>query len=310
MIYKQCLTAIALSFTLMAHANDSTYAYDNNGITYVPEERITLEKEVLFLSQDEIKVDYVFRNLTNEDVEIDLAFPVATCFTCYDGDVSLPARPDVMAPIASFSTSVNGAKIKSNMTLRAVMGGLDVTQKLEALGVKIQSEPYDWMWEGKDTGFGKEAEAQLRKAKLFDEENIPLWDVEEVYTWKTIFKANSQTSVSHRYEPSISFDFVTEYTNFGDDFPNVCAETGFLKSAKEIEMGSARELKYLLGPGRNWAGPIGELKVIVDKGDPSSLVSFCGDGVTKTSPTSFEFTRKDYEPKEGEVTSVLFVKKP
>ena len=57
--------------------------------------------------------------------------------------------------------------------------------------------------------------------------------------------------------------------------------------------------------GANWAGPIGTFRLVVDKGD-STLVSFCGDGVRKIGPTSFEMIAKDYTPKRD--IDVLFIK--
>jgi len=48
--------------------------------------------------------------------------------------------------------------------------------------------------------------------------------------------------------------------------------------------------------GGNWAGPIGEFRLVVDKGDPSNLVSFCADGVKKISATEFEVRKKNFVP--------------
>ncbi|MBV8795464.1 MAG: DUF4424 family protein [Hyphomicrobiales bacterium] len=49
-------------------------------------------------------------------------------------------------------------------------------------------------------------------------------------------------------------------------------------------------LSYVITSGANWAGPIGS------KGD-TALVSFCGDGVRKIGPTTFEMIAKDYTPR-------------
>jgi len=35
---------------------------------------------------------------------------------------------------------------------------------------------------------------------------------------------------------------------------------------------------------------------VVDKGDLRNLVSFCGDGVRKISPTQFEMRKSDFTP--------------
>jgi hypothetical protein len=59
-----------------------------------------------------------------------------------------------------------------------------------------------------------------------------------------------------------------------------------------------RCIQYLLTPAGNWASPIGTFHLTVDKGDENALVRFCGTGVTKTSPTTFELTIADFYPTE------------
>ena len=54
----------------------------------------------------------------------------------------------------------------------------------------------------------------------------------------------------------------------------------------------------MLKTGANWAGPIGQFRMVVDKQYPDNLISFCGDGVKKTGPTTFEITAKDVTPQQ------------
>jgi hypothetical protein len=56
------------------------------------------------------------------------------------------------------------------------------------------------------------------------------------------------------------------------------------------------DVRYILKTGRNWKGPIGKFKLTVDKGSPANLVSFCADGVKKTSPTTFTVEKTNWEP--------------
>ncbi len=77
-----------------------------------------------------------------------------------------------------------------------------------------------------------------------------------------------------------------------------------LKAAKESKEGypmlMEQRLDYVLTTGGNWAlGTIGDFKLTIDKGDPDNLVSFCGENVKKTGPTTFEMTAKDYYPEQG-----------
>ncbi|MBX9643498.1 MAG: DUF4424 domain-containing protein [Novosphingobium sp.] len=65
---------------------------------------------------------------------------------------------------------------------------------------------------------------------------------------------------------------------------------------------------HILSSGRNWRGPIKDFRLVVDKGKPENMVSFCMTGVKKIPPTQFEVRRKKFEPK-GEL-EVLIVEWP
>jgi Domain of unknown function (DUF4424) len=57
-----------------------------------------------------------------------------------------------------------------------------------------------------------------------------------------------------------------------------------------------RRISYVLKTGANWAGPIKDFKVVIDKGLSDRLISFCLDNVKKISPTAFEIRKKDFTP--------------
>jgi hypothetical protein len=54
---------------------------------------------------------------------------------------------------------------------------------------------------------------------------------------------------------------------------------------------------YVLSTGATWAGPIRDFRLIVDKGDPDNLVSFCAAGVRKLDATRFEVRQNNFTPK-------------
>jgi hypothetical protein len=67
-----------------------------------------------------------------------------------------------------------------------------------------------------------------------------------------------------------------------------------------------QRISYILTTANNWAAPIKQFHLTVDKGDPDALVSFCGTNVRKTGATTFEMTATDFVP-EREL-EVLIVK--
>ena len=55
-------------------------------------------------------------------------------------------------------------------------------------------------------------------------------------------------------------------------------------------------VSYILTTGAGWRSPIADFRLVVDKGAPENLVSFCGEGVRRIGPTQFEMRRRDWRP--------------
>ena len=72
---------------------------------------------------------------------------------------------------------------------------------------------------------------------------------------------------------------------------------------------SERSIAYVLSTGANWAAPIGDFHLTIDKGEPNNFVSFCADGVKKTGPTRFEVRHANFRPSR-DLKIVIFVPNP
>ena len=57
-----------------------------------------------------------------------------------------------------------------------------------------------------------------------------------------------------------------------------------------------KRIDYVLTSGANWRSSIGRFRLVVDKGKPGNLVSFCGAGVRKISPTQYEVRYLNWKP--------------
>jgi hypothetical protein len=64
-------------------------------------------------------------------------------------------------------------------------------------------------------------------------------------------------------------------------------------------------IDYILVTGGNWEKPIGDFRLVVDKGSPSTLVSFSGNGGKKIGPTTFEMRKRNWRP--GKDLAILFL---
>lgn len=313
-------SALMFGLSVPAFANDSTAELGTGGLILSRTDAITMQKEDLFISRDEVKVDYVFRNTTDADVSTVVAFPMP--------DISgnpyyLPAIPnDPDRNFLSFTVTVAGKPIEPTLEQKAFAASVDVTKDLEEQGVPL--------YPNGDAAFSALAKLPEAVAKDWIDRGIivvdeyddgsgwkrvrsPYWQLRSTFWWRTVFPANKEVAVSHRYKPSVGgtagLNFFSEGRLEGEIFNDYkakyCIDADFahavLRSAKENPDGypqlSENRISYVLTTGGNWAsGSIGDFKLTIDKGDKDALVSFCGSGVRKTGPTTFEMKAKDYNP--------------
>ena len=150
-----------------------------------------------------------------------------------------------------------------------------------------------------------------------------MWTLKSAYFWKTTFAAGKDIRVSHRYRPSVGGTVATTFLDENDEpkgerfeeyKTKYCVDDAFVQLAKKSNALMRAEqpyfvenwLSYVLTTGANWAGPIKKFTLIVDKGEVDNYVSFCGTGVKKTGPTTFEMTAVDFYP-EKDIDILLLV---
>jgi hypothetical protein len=101
-------------------------------------------------------------------------------------------------------------------------------------------------------------------------------------------------------EPYEGYDPASEYkTKYCTDEAFISAVRKTLPNPQEPWGAPFSEswISYVLTTGGNWSGgAIERFRLVVDKGSPANLVSFCGEDVTKIGPTTFEMVKTDFWP--------------
>jgi hypothetical protein len=141
----------------------------------------------------------------------------------------------------------------------------------------------------------------------------PIWTVSETWYWEQVFPAGRDLVVEHSYTPGVGGSVGTLLA-FPErrDSPEVraqieqfCVDRAFLAAIDRMSARSTPErpallgeqrIRYILTTGGNWRSPIGDFRLVVDKGRPDNIVSFCGSGLTRISPTRFEMRRRNWRP--------------
>ncbi len=310
-------TALLAALTLAAPAlgNDSEAAVSLGGIELVANSAISMDSEDLYISKDEVRVRYRYTNHSAKDLELTVSFPLpaqkAEDEAVY-GDESVRDFSTL-----EFHTAVDGKPVKFQVLKRAELKGTDVTQRLTQLGW-----PLEWITgTGETPAFVRKlpmAERQARMAegllrKTANGDWFPTWDVVTHVTRKQVFPAGKTVEVTHRYAPLIGGSVAgglepSLRAQYPGHVKEYCVDKSFLAAfdrkwaARQndpdaVMAYSETWIGYVLSSGRNWRGPIKQFRLVVDKGKPDNMVSFCMDGVKKISPTQFEVRKTNFEPK-------------
>lgn len=305
-----CLAVLA--FPATALANDSSAVLGAGGLVLTPSEDIVLDAEDLYVSRDEIRVRYRFRNAGTADVETVVAFPLPELdlWTYAETPIDLPVDDPVN--FVGFTVTVDGKPVTPSVGQRAFVGDAEVTDALQRHGIPFTF--FDPGFADALTRLSWAAREELveRQVLLYDDDGTPYakWRAQTTFHWPQLFPAGRPVEVEHRYRPVAGQFFITPMdlvkNEEGDEPSPYCIDTAF-NAAIEKRLRQhgwpdtdpalvAWGIDYILTTAANWAGPIGTFRLTVDKGSAGRLVSFCGDGVTKTGPTTFVMEKQDFVP--------------
>lgn len=309
---KLAAAMLALATAAAALANDSTAEHGAGGLVLRQSRDIDMVSEDLYVSAERVRVRYVFRNRAPRDVAVTVAFPMP------DRDLGEDRHSDSAYP-ADFSTRVDGRPVAMQVERRAMLGGADHSPLLQRLGVPIAPD---------EEGTGRIVDAlaalpaaqleRLRALRLIEvdeydagqgwrREAVPAWTVRETWHWEQAFPAGRDLRIEHDYRPGTggSVDVAlarSDYRNSAEgrrEQADYCTDRAFLAAldrAARAAPVSERRVRYILTTGGNWRSPIGDFRLVVDKGRPENLVSFCGSGLRRISPTQFEMRRRNWRP--------------
>ena len=327
---RAVLTAIAVALAASPTvANDTEANIAMGGLIFEKNDQISMDAEDLYLSLEQVRVRYTYTNHSNAPITLLVAFPLP--------DVPLPDRDPNWIEAAypdwddiGMETRVDGKQAGLLRIDIAKVGGVDVDARLKELGWPAL------YW--KDAGLAARLDALPAEQKsalvaeglLFEDEYAPgsvrpAWSVSTSFVRTQTFPPGVPITVEHSYTPfqggSVASALDREIRGdtldpYGEYASRYCVDDAFLRGydrKRYLPSGKVDDryfpvenwTGYALSPGANWKGPIGRFRLTVDKGYPDRLVSLCMDGLTKTSPTTFEVIKTNYEPTRD--LDVLFV---
>ncbi len=302
------MTAAALLAAAPAPANDTVASMGAGGLVFETTDGVTMLSEDLFLSMDEVRVAYRFLNHTDEPIETIVAFPMPDIEPDWIGSVRGPV-PDPMRTLP-FITRVDGYSVATQVEQKAILDGVDVTRRLQRLGLPLI--PYYDALEGPVAELSEAQIAELVADGLLESNvhddgsrsSFGLWTLKTTHYWTQVFYPGEEVRIEHLYIPVVGGTTATGVGGPGDQWPEYdgryCVDEPVRAAVarKQAEGFQMRDswLDYTLVTGANWSGPIGDFRLVVDKGSENNVVSFCAEGVRRISPTQFEVRYSNYTP--------------
>ncbi|MBI1220635.1 MAG: DUF4424 domain-containing protein [Rhodobacteraceae bacterium] len=328
------LLAILLLFAAPAFANDGFGGLTATGLTFGQTAAVAMEQEDLFIGPDRIRVDYVFRNTSAQDVSGEVIFPLPPIplqdlenedwnlpedrsrenlvnFTATVEGKPIPVAIDRLAVIEPENAWEQPAATRydtpgKDVTARLAAYDLPLTIDLDTLHAKLNALPPTARAAMIAEGLAAEIDPSDPTQGLF-----PLWSIVLRYHWPQVFPAGTALHISHAYEnhPSGGL-FVWQQPPEGyslDLQKQYCVDAGTSKAIMKAityrdtdgtmqSIGTALYIAYVLRTANSWAGPIGHFRLTLDKGDVRNVISLCAQGVKKTGPTTFVVERTNYAP--------------
>jgi hypothetical protein len=315
-----------------ALANDSSAQLATGGLIFVHNDNVEMRSEDLAISSRLIDVRYRFFNKASSDVTVLVAFPMPEVrVEGPDEIISLPTRDPVN--LLAFTTTVNGKPVKTQVEQHVFAAGIDRTALLTSLGIPLAphlqstNEALDRLPGDKRDELIRLGLAEIEEydaGKGPDKHLSARWGLRTTFYWEQTFPAKAETVIEHRYKPSVGGSVQTSlgapyavkepwYEEYKRKYcldPEFFAAVERLRKAANSEFGppyAEQRIDYILRTGANWSGPIGQFHLTVDKGEAGNLVSFCGQGVRKTTDAKFEMTKTNFSP-EGDLAVLILSK--
>jgi hypothetical protein len=302
---KILLAVLLVGSCASVQGNDMVGYVPAGGIQPRKEARISMEKERLKISLNQVNVEYEFLNLADQDITIEVAFPYPPYTYSEDWRGSYPSFQD-------FRVWADGREVKYQTAVRAELDHTDYSGLLRGLGIDIaRFGNFDAGAEVNNSQLAelpKAAKENLTRLGLIDPDGSPMWEVHIICYWKQLFPAHKTLHVRHEYSPGVgtrsAAQFSTQSAQPEDLVGEACMESheGVTPAGRITHTAENPQLvTYILKSANTWKTPIKDFEVIVERpevpGAGKTYVSFCWDGkVQPLDKDHFVARKADFVP--------------
>ena len=320
------------AFPLPSKANDSMSELAAGGLILITNDDIVMQKEDLYLSENEIKIRYEMRNESQRTIKARVAFPLPEIphmtpsgFTTSKGGYNIAIQPPTDPNILDFSVVVNGNVIYPDVEMKALLKGKDIASDLVLFGGQsLVLRSGEFMLDEKP--ISDQLREQLMVIGAFEKVDeliykLP-WRTYVTYHWVQDFPPGV-TVIEHRYTPVIGRHLVALSKNnkinisgFDHGASRYCITPKMIQELKKLSAAKvendplfANTLGYILKTGAHWKGrAIEELNITIQASDKTQITSLCTKlPLVKKRQNEFFATMKNYKPNKD--LNIIFIRK-
>ncbi len=289
-------------------ANAPVREFKAGGPVLMPNDDITLEREDLYLSLNEVRITYEFKNHADTERHVPVVFPLPDIAGEFNTTVGTPAAHE--AEVFDFSTTFGGEPVAAELHQSVFALGVDRTEALTDLGIPLRPDS-PAAWEAINA-LPDEEQARLVNLGLIADlghvsgnevEYEILWTLKSAAAWTVTFQPGETAKMEHRYTPKPGarngVSFLRDRTGLAQaDFAKrYCLDERMTEAVRDSMESPDNPwsspydeawLTYDLTTARDTRRRAREFHMTVDKKRPENLVAFCGEDIGKTSPTTYE----------------------
>jgi hypothetical protein len=307
------IALLSLSVPALAQDEGRGIGYVVTGPVFDLPAGMSVERLEVHISIYSVKLAYVFKSATRQNVHFSIALPDMPVDA--SDDIAVLDESSMAAGLAAdtqpanymnLSVRVNNQPVALGGHGRALLDGKDVTRQLLDAGVPLLSGPEaEPVWRH----LSPQVQGKLEASGLiyFD---AAAWTYQADFEWDQIFEPG-ETRIEVSYAPA--FDYWSDITV--DRFPEIApggpatrtyciddaVRRAFFRKPFSYDIYT---VTHLAAPAGGWNGPVKHYRLVVDKQRATDLVAFCPLAAKKISPTTFEWTATNYTP--GGQTGILF----
>ncbi|MBR1155202.1 DUF4424 domain-containing protein [Bradyrhizobium sp. JYMT SZCCT0428] len=305
--------------TRSALSNDTAAELSIGGLQFARSASVIMNSELLQISLTSVRVRYQFVNTGTAPVALSVAFPLPDIDLSEGENIAFPSSDPVN--FVDFETKIDGKPTSFAIDQRAFVGKNDVTSVLKELklpilplgGQQLRSQDLSEATRSRlvERGLLTQMGSDERGRPLYQ----PTWLVKTAVVREQQFPGDRPVTVEHAYRPIVGGNSDTilrkalrqnkamsqELEKYRKDY---CITDAFLAQLDKIAGGGQankamiqeRRVSYVLKTGANWAGPIKDFRLLVDKAGKELLVSFCTGSLKQSSEGALEFNATDFTP--------------